>query len=286
MAKYIAHSSIDENGKAYNGKAGDQTNKEVCITTWYKSSWSSVLRLKDERVRKQFANNMIDLANNNNVGYDQYQRNTLLVQAEKVKFDFSKINVACECDCTSAITICVLGAVYTVLGESAYNSAKAILTAGSNCAYTGNIVSRMTNAGLITTYTSKDYTGSTDKAIFGDIYLKSSHIVCYIDDGKKVGVSSTVTPTTTKPTVDTTKVASAKHYDKSIAGAYKTTADLHLRADAGINTKSLVILPKGTTVNNYGYYSKAPDGVKWYYIQATVKNVKYTGFSSSRYLKK
>ena len=292
MAKYIAHSSIDENGKIQGGKPGDQTGKEVCIRTWYASSWSSVLRLKDEKLRKQFANNMIDLANNKNVGYDQSQRNTLLTQAEKVKFDFTKVTTACECDCSSAITICILGAIYTILGESAYKSAKSILVAGSNCAYTGNIVSRLSNAGLITTYTSKDYTNSTDKAIFGDIYLKSSHIVCYIDEGKKVSVSTNTTttptpkPSTTQPSTNTTKVASADHYDKSIAGTYKTTADLNLRTDAGTNNKSLVIIPKGTTVSNYGYYSKDSKGVKWYYIQVTVNKVKYTGFSSSQYLKK
>lgn len=287
MAKYIAHSSIDERGKAQGGVSGDQTAKEVCITTWYNSSWSHVLRLKDERVRKQFGNNMIDLANNNKVGYDQYQRNTLLPQAEKVNFDFSKINVACECDCTSAVTICILGAIYTVLGESAYKSAHSILVAGANCAYTGNIVSRLTNANLVDIFTTNDYTRSTDRAIFGDIYLKSSHIVCYIDDGKKVGVSAnaTVTPT---PTVNknTTKVASAKHFDKSIAGTYTATADLNLRTDAGTNNTSLVVMPKGTRVNNYGYYSRDSKGVKWYYIQAIVNGVQYTGFSSSQYLKK
>ena len=30
MSVTIGHASIDENGKAYNGAAGDQTAKEVC----------------------------------------------------------------------------------------------------------------------------------------------------------------------------------------------------------------------------------------------------------------
>ena len=104
QTKYIAHASIDENGKISVGSAGDQTSKEVCIRSWYNKPWQYVLRIKDSKVRKQFANNMIDLAKANYAGYDQSQRNTLLAQAKKVDFDFTKITTKCECDCSSAVT--------------------------------------------------------------------------------------------------------------------------------------------------------------------------------------
>lgn len=85
----------------------------------------------------------------------------------------------------------------------------------------------------------------------------------------------------------TVATGTADAYKKSLAGTYKTTADLHLRNDAGTNNRSLVKIPKGTKVNCYGYYS-CPSGskVKWYLIQTTVGKVKYTGFSSSKFLKK
>lgn len=73
--------------------------------------------------------------------------------------------------------------------------------------------------------------------------------------------------------------------DKKIAGTYKTTADLHIRDDAGTEKKSLAIVPKGTKISNFGYY-KTSGNTKWYYIQATIKNTLYTGFCSSKYLKK
>ena len=38
MAVKIGHASIDENGRAQGGKAGDQTGKEVCTRNWYKHS--------------------------------------------------------------------------------------------------------------------------------------------------------------------------------------------------------------------------------------------------------
>ena len=44
-------------------------------------------------------------------------------------------------------------------------------------------------------------------------------------------------------------------------------------------------IPKGTKVANYGYYSVS-NGCKWLYVQFTYKNVTYTGFASSTYLRK
>lgn len=186
MAKYISHSSIDEKGKISGGQSGDQTKKEVCIRTWYDKPFAEVLRIDNKEVREQFANNMIDCANNDNVGYDQNQRNTILTQAEKVNFDFSKIKTPCESDCSSLVTVCVLGAIYKVFGKSAYEKAKAILVVRGNCATTRDIKSKLQKAISVTVYTSIAYTRGTSNAVYGDIYNKSgSHVVCYIDDGKK-----------------------------------------------------------------------------------------------------
>lgn len=186
MSKYIAHASIDENGKAKGGTAGDSTKKEVCIRTWYDKGWDYVLRIINEKVRIQFANNMIDIANNNNIGYDQNQRNTLLTQAIKVDFNFAKITVKCECDCSSMITIAYLAAVYKVLGKEEYERQKAVLVVGGNCATTSTLKSRFTKLKVVEVLYSKIYVAGTSKAVFGDIYNKAgSHVVAYIDDGKK-----------------------------------------------------------------------------------------------------
>lgn len=94
------------------------------------------------------------------------------------------------------------------------------------------------------------------------------------------------TPTTPQSTSKkVTATCSAKNFNKSLAGTYKTTDDLYMRNDAGTNKKALVIIPKGTKVNMYGYYNVS-NGAKWYYIQVTLDGVQYTGFSHSAYLKK
>lgn len=84
------------------------------------------------------------------------------------------------------------------------------------------------------------------------------------------------------------KTESATNFDKSIAGTYSSTASsLNVRIGAGTDNskKILVAIPKGTKVSNYGYYS-LDKNVKWLYIQFSYQGKTYTGFTSSKYLKK
>lgn len=97
-------------------------------------------------------------------------------------------------------------------------------------------------------------------------------------------------PTAPIPVTNATKTVTASDYAQkgpvaSLAGEYKTTDALYMRHGAGTNKKAMVVIPKGTAVNCYGFYSVS-GGVKWLYIQVTLGGVKYTGFSSSAYLKK
>ncbi len=88
-------------------------------------------------------------------------------------------------------------------------------------------------------------------------------------------------------TAERKATGTAKSLDKGLAGTYKVTAGsgLHIRNVAGSKTGSMIVLPCGTKVQNYGYYTLV-NGVKWLYIQVTYQGVKYTGFSSGQYLSK
>lgn len=90
-------------------------------------------------------------------------------------------------------------------------------------------------------------------------------------------------PVNDRITVEATCKARSK--DANLAGTYTTTANLYCRNDAGTNKKALCKIPKGTKVQNYGYYTEF-NHVKWLLIQFTLNGVQYTGFSSSQYLKK
>lgn len=191
MAEYIAHASIDENGKISGGKAGDQTKKEVCMRSCYSNTWHYVLRIQNEPVRIQFANNMIDLANNECVGYDQNQRNTLLTAAKKADFDFSKINVMCECDCSSAIAICLLGAIYKICGEQTYNSAYKILFISGNSVTTRTLRKQMQKIHELdlNVISINKKISKLKNSVYGDIYLKEgSHVVAFVASGVKTSV--------------------------------------------------------------------------------------------------
>lgn len=96
-------------------------------------------------------------------------------------------------------------------------------------------------------------------------------------------VKTTTIPKSTS--VATTKLDCAKSFDKAISGTYKTAADLNLRSGAGTSKPSLIVMPKGTSVRNYGYYTEV-SGTKWYYVALILHGKTYQGFCSSKYLKK
>jgi len=83
------------------------------------------------------------------------------------------------------------------------------------------------------------------------------------------------------PASQKVSVDPARSFNKSLAGTYQTTADLHIRAGAGTNKASLAILKKGVNVQCYGYYTTV-NGTKWLYVACG----SLTGFCSSNYLKK
>lgn len=101
-------------------------------------------------------------------------------------------------------------------------------------------------------------------------------------DEEKTSTKKTTTKSKTKEVVAT---GTADYYSATLGGTYTTTANLHMRDDAGASKKSLVVIPKGTKVNCYGYHSLSK-GVNWLYVQVTIDDITYTGFCSKSYLKK
>lgn len=107
MSVKVGSARIDENGKAHGGRAGDQTGKEVSTQSYYVHSkgWR-VFRAKDSAVAEKIARCMQAACDNKHVGYDQYERNTLYKQAEKVGFDVNKVTSDCETDCSALVRVC------------------------------------------------------------------------------------------------------------------------------------------------------------------------------------
>lgn len=94
--------------------------------------------------------------------------------------------------------------------------------------------------------------------------------------------------TTSKPASKEVKATRGADFkNTTLAGTYETIGKYYCRDGAGTDKKELCVIPKGTRVKCYGYYNvNKVDNVKWLYIQFTLDGVQYTGFTSSKGLKK
>lgn len=175
----IAHASIDENGKAKGGKAGDQTGKEVCVRTWYSKPWNCVIRFHDPDMREKVAIAMENAAKNTNIGYDQNQRNTLLNAVRRLGYDPKNATSPVETDCSALVTV---ACIYAGIAEDA-------LVKGGNCATTSTLKSRLKATGEVTIFTAKEYTRDTEKLLRGDILLAEGHHVAVVVSGNLIDTS-------------------------------------------------------------------------------------------------
>lgn len=287
MAIRIGHASLSENGSV-NGVKGDSTKKEVCIRNWYSKPWEYMAIHPDANVREKHADAVEAACNNNNIGYGQGDRNTAYKEAKAVGFDIAKITNKCNCDCSSLQNLAAL-----------VSGAKGV-TYGSNGWTTSTMKSALKAAGY-RIIESSTYLASDEYCVRGAIYVKAgSHTVCGLDNGsdykktlEKAGINTATkveAPTVSQKTdisATSVKIDAARSRDDKLAGKYAVTAgNLHVRAGAGTNKKSLVIIPKGTVVRNYGFYTKTTSGNKWLYVEFTYKGAKFAGFCSEKYLAK
>ena len=192
MSVKIGHASIDENGKATGGTAGDQTGKEVVTTGWYNKPWNVLLRPTSATVAELSARACEAACANPKVGYDQGGRNTLHTKAKAVGFDIAAIAEACECDCSSLMHVCAI-------------AGGAKLTYGSNGHTTRTMVNQFVASGDYEKLTDKKYLTQDTYLKRGDILVKEgSHTVMVLENGSAVATDET--PTVSIPLEDNTTV--------------------------------------------------------------------------------
>ena len=178
----IGHASIDENGKASGGQAGDQTGKEVCIRTWYSGNWDVLIRPKSSALAEKMAQICEWICNSNLVGYDQSQRNTLYDELEKLNWNYKALATKCETDCSALMGTCAKAAGSNV--QRVYG----------NCCYTGNQQQLFLNTGDFVAYTDSKYLTSNQYVKRGDILLRTSgHTAMVLSNGPLSGEANTPT---------------------------------------------------------------------------------------------
>ena len=185
MAVYVGSARIDENGKAYGGKAGDQNGKEVSRQKYYVHSkgWR-VFRAKDRSVALKIAAAMDAACDNTHIGYDQWQRNDLYTYAKKVGFDIKKVTRDCETDCSALVRVCCAFAGIMDIPATFR---------------TGNMPENLLATGEFVELKGSKYTGQSTFLGQGDLLVtrSSGHTVVVLDDGSKYEELWGLTPVST-----------------------------------------------------------------------------------------
>lgn len=181
----------DENGHYHGGKAGDQTGTEWYLRAWYSYPWNYIIRWKNRTLGNLFADLSVEAANNNLIGYDQYQRDTFWTHLKASNYRPSKITIACETDC-SAGTIALIKAVGYLKRIPELQKC--------NATYTGDMMNyfRSANGQKYFTILTGKYLTNSSYAMRGDINLNTAHHVnVTVDNGVNCGLASSSTSTTT-----------------------------------------------------------------------------------------
>ncbi len=244
----IGSASKDENGQYSGGQAGDQTGKEVWTLNWYNQNWTSVIRPKDSTLAEKIASACEKACANNNIGYSQSNRNSLLTQAKKVGFDISKITAPCNCDCSSLVSVCCVCAGLPESIFFPYGNGCTTWTLSDACAKTGKF----------TEFTDSKYRTQKDYLKRGDILLnRNQHVVIVLSNGSQAESTTPSTnvnkfPYLVKVIVDTLNVRQLPNSEAKVVAQIKRNQVY-------------------TIVEEKGGFGKLKSGVGWIDLQYTEK---------------
>lgn len=172
MSIKIGHAVMDELGKTIGATPGDQTGKEIAISTWYAKNkagrvWQNYLECTDLAMAERAAQFMEQICADNAFGYSQdkvrrwdgyrsIKANGGLVSDARGDFDCSTLVISCY------------------------------ILAGLNMApdgYTGNLRSKLLATGKFKSYSDSAHIGTDKLSKRGGIYLRNGHVLMALEDG-------------------------------------------------------------------------------------------------------
>lgn len=179
MAVKVGSARAGEDGYT-NQTAGDASGAEVSTQNWYLHSKGWVVLRPDPEYAEKIAYACQAACDNNNIGYDQTNRNTLYNETKKVGFNPAKVTKKVECDCSSLVRVCCAYAGITV-GD--FNTASEVST--------------LVGTGKFTKLTASQYTTKSDYLKRGDVLVTKTkgHTVVALSDGSKAGSGGTSSST-------------------------------------------------------------------------------------------
>lgn len=172
----LSNCGHDERWQYTGGMAGDQ-NGEWSIVPWYSYPWNVMIRYPNAEVRHWMGNQARAAALNNNIGYDQWQRQTFWINLADSDYDAAQITVPCETDCSAGVLAICKAAGY----KFNINALKSINQNG----YTGNEEQILKQAGF-EIHRENKYLISDAYLDNGDILLNTqNHTAFNITRGSK-----------------------------------------------------------------------------------------------------
>ena len=185
MGVRVSNCGHDENNKYSGGQAGDQSGTEWYLCPWYSYPWDYVIRWKDEALANLFADLAIEAAQNNLIGYDQFQRDTFWVNLADSNYRPSQITVPCEADCSSS-TSSLIKAVGHLKGIKDLQNISPSHNTWTLTEYFKSAVAQK----YFTVLTGK-YLTDPSLARRGDINLNTNnHVNITVDNGANSGASA------------------------------------------------------------------------------------------------
>lgn len=269
MVKF-GSAKIGETGKINNNKAGDQTKKEVSIENGYMHSkgWLA-FKFKNKKHADAAAQAMIDMCNNDFIGYDQNLNERIgVVELVKAGVKIKDIKTPTECDCSAGVRACILEATGKLLSNFNTASAPDVFAKSGlfEPAFEVKSLSQLEKGMILVTKTK-------------------GHTVIVVEGAEPTG--------TNKPTVDIDKemqqnnkptphrLEASQFKSAKMVGNYTTITKTTLRVGAGEGKASIIGVPCGAKLKCWGYYNVT--GLdKWL---AVVYNGS-TGYINANYLKR
>jgi len=167
----IVQASRDERGQYVNGAAGDQDGGEVAVANWYSYGWL-YYALPPAKYREKLAQAAEAAAKNDHIGYDMYQRNTILEQWHRYK-SIAGIKKNCETDCSALAGMCAIEAGFP----------ESIIYEGYNLPWTGSLYDKLKRAGFSITC-NQAFLNNPDNLTRGGILWNNNHCVIVTSNGK------------------------------------------------------------------------------------------------------
>ena len=253
----IGHARFSEKGNA-EGKRGDQTGKEVAVTDWYDGTWTTVYRPQSSEKASIIVKTMKEACENDNIGYGQGDRLTLMKAAEQCEFCLSDITEQVNCDCSSLVAVCCNAAGIAVPFSMT----------------TRNEDSCLMGTGEFIRLQDSKYRNSDKYLRAGDILRKNGHTCIALTNGEGFKESYELHNSVS---------IYADNKNPDFTGIYSVSTDLYLREGAGQGHRAVAVVKFGDFVYNYGYYSYDEKGKVWYFVDYYKDGKKLTGFVSSHF---